>query len=215
MEAANVQNGTLTLMGEGQVRVRPDLARIDLGVLTTAKTAQEAVARNAQLMTQVANRVRGLGIPSEDLHTTGFTISPIVDTDDKSPTFNQIIAYQVQDTLAVRADIGKAARVIDEGVSAGVNMAANLSFGLRDEAPLRQQALQGAVRAARRDAEVLAHAMGVMIKGIQSAEVLFGGNPMIVRTSIPERASTPFEPGTLNLSASVRMVFEFGPDTAE
>ena len=39
MEQHQYSGGTLTLTGEGKVQVKPDVAMINLGVLTDAKTA--------------------------------------------------------------------------------------------------------------------------------------------------------------------------------
>ena len=199
---------TLTLTGEGQVRVKPDVATLSLGVVTNAKSAQEATAMNGALMTRVGERVRALGIPSEDLQTVGFNISPVMDWEQGSPTHGQIVGYRVEDTLAVKCDVAKAGKVLDEGVGAGANVAGGLSFGLRDEGAYRQRALQGAVHGARRDAEVVAGAMGVTLKGVKTAEVMYGGSPVIVRGAVAKsEARTPIEPGTLTLSASVRLVY--------
>src|SRR5262245_22527577 len=147
--------GTLSVVGEGQVRVKPDVATINLGVLTTSKRAQDAVAENAQRMTQVIDRMKKLGIPSEDLQTVGFNISPVIDDDEKSPNFGQIIEYRVESTLMVRSKIDMAGRVLDEGIAAGANVGGGLSFGLRNEAPFKTQALKEAVEAAQRDADTV------------------------------------------------------------
>lgn len=202
--------GTLTLTGEGQVQARPDMATINLGVATEAKTAQAAVAQNAELMSQVLDKVKALGIPAGDLQTAGFSISPVVDFQENSPTHGKIIGYRVEDTLRVKAAVALVGKVLDEGVGAGANVAGRLSFGLREESAYRQRALQAAVKAAYADAEILAHAMGVTLRGTTSAEVLFGGIPFITRDVLSEaRAATPIEPGTLTISASVRMIFRY------
>lgn len=203
-------NGTLTLTGEGQVTAKPDMATITLGVLTTSRSAEEALRENAALMGRVAAKMRALGVPSEDLQTVGIAISPVVDYDENSPTRGQITSYRVEDALRVRTSLEKAARVLDEGVSAGANVAGSLSFGLRNEAKFRELALQAAVQAARADADVVAGAMRVSIKRAKSAEVISGGNPIVLRNSLHKTAdATPIEPGNLTISATVRVVYEF------
>ncbi len=202
--------GTLTLTGEGQVRAKPDVAMLDLGAVTEAATAQAAVAQNAELMTQVLDKIKALGIPAGDLQSAGFTISPVVDDQENSPTFGKIVRFRVEDTLHVKAPVALAGKVLDEGVGAGANVAGRLSFGLREEATLRQQALEAAVKSAQTDAEVLARAMGVTLRGATSVEVLFGGSVTIARSVLSaERVATPIEPGTLTISVNVRMVFKY------
>jgi hypothetical protein len=202
--------GTLTLTGEGQVQARPDMAMINLGVVTEAKSAQEAVAQNAELMSQVLDKIKALGIPASDQQTVGFHISPVVDSQEHSPTYGKIVSYRVEDTLHVKAAVALAGKVLDEAVGAGVNVAGRLSFGLRDETASRQRALQAAVRRAYADAEVLTQAMGVTMRGTSTVEVFYGGIPIITRSLLPAgRPTTPIEPGSLTISASVRMVINY------
>lgn len=202
--------GTMTLTGEGRLQARPDIATINLGVVSEARTAQEAVAQNAARMSAVIDKIKALGIPAEDLQTVGFNIFPVEDSQRDSPTFGQIVRYRVEDTLRVRADVAQIGKVLDEGIGAGANVAGGLSFGLREETAHRRRALQAAVKSAYRDADVLAQAMGVTVRGTTSVEVLFGGTPVITRRTLTtEMFATPIEPGSLTVSASVRMVIKY------
>lgn len=201
--------GTLTLTGEGQVRAKPDIATIDLGVVTEAKTAQEAVAKNAELMNQVLDKVKALGIPAADLQTAGISISPIVDNQENSPTNGQIVGFRVEDTLHVTAPVTLAGKVLDEGVGAGANVAGRLTFGLREETAFRNRAIQAAVKNAHADAETLAQAMGVTLRGTTSVELEFSRSLIIARSLLAAERATPIEAGTVTVSASVRMVMKY------
>lgn len=201
--------GTLTLNGEGQVKARPDLATVQLGVQTRAKTAQEAAAKNAERMTAVIARIRAVGVPADDLQTAGFSISPVMDWKEGSPTYGQVVEYLVEDALNVKAGVDLAGKVLDEGISGGANVAGGLSFGLRDEAPYRQRALAAAVRAASADADLVSREMGVTLRGARTAEVVYGGSPVVLRAAKSDRAATPIEAGSIMFTASVRVVFEY------
>jgi uncharacterized protein YggE len=200
----------LTLTGEGQVQAKPDMVMISLGVVTNVPSAQEATAKNTEQMNRVIVRLRGLGITGEDLQTTGFNIAPIIDYDANSPTHDKIISYRVEELLTVRAPVALAGRILDEATGAGANMATNLSFAIRDETLYRQRALQAAVRAAQQDAETLAKAMGVALRGTANLEVLYGGGAVLLRTALAAGGSaTQIEPGRLTVSCGVRMVFKY------
>lgn len=203
--------GTLSVIGEGQVKAKPDVAILHIGVQTTSENAQDAVARNAELMSRVMDAVKSLNVRSEDLQTVGFDISPIMDYTENSPTFGKIIEYRVEDVLSVRVGIHLAAQVLDEAVAAGATVAGNLTFSLRNEAPARKKALAAAVAAARRDAEATAAAMGIKLKGTHNVEVMYSGAPVITRGALrAEKASTtPLAPGILTVSAHVRILFKY------
>jgi hypothetical protein len=200
---------TLTLTGEGQVRARPDIATIHLGVQTQAKTAAQAIRDNATQMNQVVARIKALGVKAEDMQTSGLSLSPVYDYKEGSPSYGQIIAYQVTDTVNVTAAVEQVGQILDEGVAAGANLGGGISFGLRDESAVRRQALQAALRAAQADAAVVAQAMNLNLRGPSSIEILSGGGPIVVRAAMGREMSTPIQPGTLTISATVRMVFDY------
>lgn len=210
MEQHQSTGGTLTLTGEGRVQVKPDLAMINLGVVTDAMTAQEAATKNAELMNKVLTRIKGLKVASEDLQTVGINIAPMVDYDEHSPTYGKNTGYRVEDTLSVKVPVAMAGKVLDEGIAAGASVAGNLSFGLRDESPFRQQALQAAVMASSGDAQTVAQTMGVTLRGAVSVEILYGGNSVLMRSALRAMGpATTVEPGTVTISCSVRMVLRY------
>jgi hypothetical protein len=162
-------------------------------------------------MTHVLTALKELEVNSEDIQTTGYNLVPVVDYGDNSPTYGKIVEYRAENIVSVRVDIAYTGQVLDAVVAQGATVAGGISFGLRDEAPLRKKALLAAVNAARRDAEVVAKAAGVMLKGANNLEVLYGGAPVVVRAAsgVSRAASTPIEPGTLTLSASVRVIYTY------
>src|SRR5262245_15809401 len=123
-------NGKLTVTGEGQIKVRPDIAIIDMSVVTTAKTAQEAVQKNADRTRAVLAALKVLGLSGPDLQTVGYDLFPILDNDEKSPTFGKVLQYRVSSELRVRVDIDRAGDVIDAGMQAGADMTSGLRFAL-------------------------------------------------------------------------------------
>jgi uncharacterized protein YggE len=209
MKSKPHRGGTLAVTGEGEVRVKPDIALLDLSVVTTSDTAQEAVRMNADRMASVISEIKLLGISAADIQTVGYNVSPIIDYDEKSPTFGKILEHRVDSQLRVRVDVEKAGQVIDSAINAGANMASGLRFGLRDEMSARTKALKAAVKAARRDADVIADTMAVRIQRPETIEINVGGSPIIMRSLMMEKASTPIESGTIDISASVRVVFRY------
>jgi uncharacterized protein YggE len=200
----------LTLTGEGQVQAKPDMVVMNLGVVSNVKSAQEAMTSNAELMTSILNKLKALGLPSEDLQTVGFSIAPVVDYDANSPSHGQTVGYRAEEMLLVKAPVALAGRILDEATAGGANLAGNLTFGLRDESTYRQRALHSAIKAIHGDAESMAKSMGVLLRGALSVEVLYGGSPVILRTALAGTgAGTQIEPGRLTISCGVRMVVKF------
>ena len=66
------------------------------------------------------------------------------------------------------------------------------------------------MRNARRDADVVAKATGVRLRDTESVEINMGGMPIYFREmALPKASSmsTPIEPGTIEIRASVRIVY--------
>src|SRR5687767_7062060 len=67
---------TIALIGTGEVRAKPDIAVITLGVTTRAATAREALTRNNAAMTEILDHMQQAGIPPKDVQTSNFTVNP-------------------------------------------------------------------------------------------------------------------------------------------
>ncbi len=200
--------GTLSVVGEGMVKARPDVAILDVGVVTENMSARAAVSENAERMERLIGRIKGLGILPEDLQTVGLTVSPIVDYDEKSSTYGKIVRYRVEDTLKMHVDPARAGVALDEAVGAGGNVAGQLSFGLRDDSSQRTAATKLAMQAAMQNAELIASTMKVEIIGVNSIDVSRGGQPVLFGKMLSrEGASTPIEAGRLTISAQVNVVY--------
>src|SRR5262245_52169521 len=67
---------SITVSGDAQVSAPPDLAEIDGGVTTEARTAREASEANAKAMTAVMASLKNLGIAERDIRTSRISIFP-------------------------------------------------------------------------------------------------------------------------------------------
>jgi uncharacterized protein YggE len=201
--------GTLSAVGEGRVQVKPDVARIQLSIVTEARAAEDAVRENAAQAEQVIERLRALGLRGRSLETLGISVYPQLSFDAGTER-GRIIGYRAENTIAVVAPVELAGKVIDEGVGAGANQISSLTFGLRDETAARNKALKAAVNAAQVDAEAVAEATAVRLSTPSSIEILSEGRPVILRELARETAgATPILPGEVGVTARVRVVFAY------
>lgn len=205
MTQQSESHSTLQVHGEGQVQLKPDTAWIQLAVVTEGKTAGEALQANAERMNPVIARLRALGIGEKQMQTQGFNLYPIYNQADPPA----IVGHRAENTLRVEVPVAQAGQVLDEGVGAGANQSGGLSFGLLDDSAPRAEALRLAVQAARRDAEAVAAAMGVRLRGTRGVEVLPGQQTSPKLFMDRAAAATPVLPGELTISAQVRIVYTY------
>ncbi|HEY6103097.1 MAG TPA: SIMPL domain-containing protein [bacterium] len=198
--------------GMGRVEVPPTQAIVTVGVQLQRPTAAEASQDAARVTEQILGRVTQAGIRRPDIRTSGVTLNPVFTTPrDAAP---RITAYQATNTLTVTInELRLVGPVIDEAVRGGANTISGPSFGLRDPAEARREALTLAVREARDKAEAIARAAGLQIKGIE--RIVEEGVDVQVRMlerAVPTPAPgvpTPIEPGTVAVVARVTIVFTF------
>ncbi|MCA9652259.1 MAG: SIMPL domain-containing protein [Myxococcales bacterium] len=200
---------TLEVTGAGAVEVAPDVATVTLAVITEAKTAAEAVERNAATMTAVTKAVEAL--PHGSIRTTGLGVAPITvwDADTRSST---ITGFRADNGIAVETKVDGAGAIFDAGVTAGANQSSGITFGLRDERPHREEALRIAVKEAHADASVVATTADAVLLGPERIEVDPAAAPAVRTLELARsEVATPVMPGALRISARVRMVFRYRP----
>src|SRR3954454_21150627 len=67
---------TITVLGTGKASVAPDIAEVNVGVVTQGKTAQEALTGNAEAMTALHALLKERGVAPKDVQTNQFQIAP-------------------------------------------------------------------------------------------------------------------------------------------
>ena len=74
--AETVPPPMISVSGEATVSVAPDLAQIDAGVTSDAKTAREASEANNAAMGKVLLALKGAGIAEKDYQTSRLSLQP-------------------------------------------------------------------------------------------------------------------------------------------
>jgi uncharacterized protein len=202
----------IRVAGNATATAAPDRAQVDLGVLTQAQSAKEAASENAKRLEAVLAAVRQALGARADLKTISYSVNPMYGEarPSRAPT---VTGYSVDNVVRVTTgDLAQVGKILDSAMEAGANDVRGLSFSLKDEQPVRAQALREAVSRARAEAEVIAASLGVKLGRVHAVEA--AGEPPIVRPMMMgaamARAATPVEPGTLEVHASVTVTFEIG-----
>jgi uncharacterized protein len=197
---------TISVTGEATVSGAPDLARIDGGVTSEAKTAREASDANNAAMGKVLLALNGAGIAEKDYQTSRLSLQP--ETAPSRPGGPMaIVGYRASNRVTVHLrDIAKLANLIDAMVGAGANDIGGISFTVSNASKLLDDAREQAVADARRKAEIYAKAAGVTL-GAPLA-ISEEGAPVPIpyrKMAVGMAASAPVAPGeeTLHVSVSV------------
>lgn len=200
----------LRVEGEGKVSVAPDMATIVLGVESRSTSAAEAVAENARLMNQTINALIEAGINESQMQTSRFSLTTMpqdeplsADAREEPPVF--LATNQVTVRLDNPEDVGG---VLDAAVSAGSNNIQEVKFDLKDPTPQNDEAMTLAIKDAQRKAQVAASAAGLELGRILEMTVGYSYVMEASRSYSYAMAATPIQPGEMEVSASVNLVYE-------
>jgi uncharacterized protein YggE len=197
----------ISVTGEATVSVAPDLAQIEGGVTSEAKTAREASDANNTAMGKVLLALKGAGIEEKDFQTSRLSLQPETAPNRTPPSAPTIVGYRASNHVTVRLhDVTKVANVIDALVGAGANDIGGISFTVSNASKLLDDAREQAVADARRKAEIYAKAAGVTL-GAPISISEEGGPGALFRAKMPMGMATtaPIAQGqeTLQVTVSV------------
>ena len=203
--AQSMPPAIISVTGEATVSAAPDLAQIDGGVTTEAKTAREASDANNAAMGKVLLALKGAGLEEKDFQTSRLSLQPQSAPNRPGPP--TIVGYRASNRVMVRLrDVTKLANVIDTMVNAGANDIGGINFTVSEPSKLLDEAREQAVADARRKAEIYAKATGVTLGAPVSISEAGGPGPIPYRRlAVGMAAATPVAQGeeTLQVTVSV------------
>jgi hypothetical protein len=204
----------ISVTGEASVSVPPDLARIEGGVTTEAKTAREASEANNVAMGRVLLALKGAGIEEKDVQTSRLSLQPQYAQNRPGSNANTITGYLASNRVTVRLrEVNRLAGVIDTLVGAGANEIGGINFMVVAASKLLDEAREQAIADARRKAEIYARAAGVTLGlPIRISEDGGAPQPMAYRKMSGLAASAPVAQGEETLSVSVSVSFAIKPE---
>lgn len=207
---------TITITGEGEVTAAPDIAYVDMGVVSEGKTAAEALAANTAAMEKVFEGLEEAGIDKKDMQTSNFSVYPVyeqVRPEDNRPHTPKIGGYTVQNQLTVKVrDLDNLGAILDKVVTLGSNQLSGVRFAIDDPKPLMDEARKAAVTNALDKAKLYAGAAGVAVGEILT--ISEGGYSMpqpyyakdMMMSARAEGAPVPMAAGEQTVSANVTLV---------
>ena len=216
---------SITVVGRGEVKAKPDVATVNLGVEVTAPTVGEAMTEaNARMKTILAS-MKNLGIADKDIETSNFSINferqepaaPAVSEAMQGAKANETKTpagfYRVNNMIQVTIrDLDKVGDVLDAAVEAGANNVWGVSFGLDSTDALESEAREKAVADARTRAESLAELNDVTVGDVIAISEVIGGSPSPVYAEAASfrglgGGGAPVEPGELTFSTQIQVVY--------
>ncbi len=203
----------ISLNGHGEVKARPDMAVVNVGVMTQAATAREALTQNSEAMEKVLASLKAAGMEAKDVQTSNFMINPRYQYDQTNAQPPRVVGYDVSNTVTVsvrKLDILGA--VLDKVVGEGSNQITGVVFAIADDEKLKDEARKLAVADAERKAKLYADTARITLGQIVSVSE---GNyqpphPVYAKAMRAETASSavPIAEGEQTVAIEVNIAWE-------
>ena len=227
MRAASAEKGSvygkggIIVTGSSSIELKPDMATISLGVESYATTVSVARDNASISINEMLDVMKNVGIDDEDIQTTAFNIYPQyeyieVREDGRVRGVQELVGFTVSNMLLVTVknldDIGE---IIDKITDAGGNDVRfnSINFGIQDPVPYQSQLRKLAVEDGITKASQLAEYSGVKLGSITmindySSQASVAQDQAVFAERAMVIPSTSINPGSLNLSMQVDMIFE-------
>lgn len=197
---------TVRATAEAAATAQPDRARMNIGVVTQAASADAAASANARQLEAVIAQLRAVLGAGGEIKTVNYSVHPNYRY-PKEGGPPSITGYTASNTVeAATDDLKSVGRLIDAATQSGANTIQSLEFLLKNDRAVRAQALREAALQARANAEAMAAALGLKVTRVLEVEE---GQPApirpLARIQMAELAATatPITPGPLEVRATV------------
>jgi len=214
--ADDVQKNVVSVVGKGELSIKPDIVYLSIGVDTTAATAQEAQKTNAAKIQKINTLLKGTWkIADKDIQSTQFYVQPNYSYSEKEG--QQVKGYNANHTLLVSyRDLSKVGELLDAASAAGANNIGNARFSVEDTSAFEAQVIEKAMANADAKAGAIAKAakrsLGQVITVSQNdgnvTPVYFEQNLKMEMAAADAGASTSVQPGVVKVTTQLSVMYE-------
>lgn len=214
----------VSFQGEGKVTAKPDVAKLQITVISDNKVLAYAEEDNTKRANAVIGFLKTQGIAEKDIKTTAYYVSPRYSYRQPCPGSgpcqpierDKIIGYKIQNSVDITVrDIAKVGEVIDGVVESGVDQISSLQFTIDDPDQLKSQARDKAVADASKKAERLAGQLGKQVGKIVAFSesgrfppVIFGREALLGKGGDLGGELPRVEPGENEVTVLVSITYE-------
>ncbi len=196
--------GGVIANGEGTVSKKPDLAVVYVGVESKQSTASSAQKDLAAKAAKLIARVKGLGVPDNDINTSGYSVSP-----SYTPSGGAIDGYRASEVLLLKwHSVDTTGKALDALVQEGGATHIRVSFGLANPNAAQAEARNLAIADAQSKAQAMASAAGVKLaRVLRVSELSFSGysSPKYAVGAAAPDVATQVPVGSLDVQVSVEV----------
>jgi hypothetical protein len=171
-------NRVITVKGKADLFVKPDLIVINMDLESTDKEYKEALAKSDDAIAVLSSKLQKIGLDEEALRTVNYSIKTkyVNVKDSKNNYTREFEGYSCFHELKLEfgLDLVFLAKVLFAISDTKVNPEIRVNFSVKDKEQVSDQLLILASRNAKKNADILAKALGVRLGKLMSIEYAWG-----------------------------------------
>jgi uncharacterized protein YggE len=201
------------------VRVKPDKAVVDVGVISKGKNLADTKKKNADIIKKTIEYCKKSGIPEKNIQTDYLSIRPEYKSYDTYETY-----FIIEQRLTIiLEELSKYDEVLTELLNFGINQVNSINFQVNDLKKYRNEARKLAIAAAKERAEYLSKEVGIKLGNIVNmSDYTSNWYPRImsatanimsqnVSQSVGSQGSDSYDtlaPGMVSVKANIGLTYE-------
>ncbi|WP_211748723.1 SIMPL domain-containing protein [Paenibacillus sp. Marseille-Q4541] len=215
-EAVAVQN-IVSVVGKGEISVKPDIAYLFIGISSEGKTAAAAQKANATKMQSLTSLLKKTWkLENKDIQTNQFYVQPNYTYSEKEG--QQLKGYTATHSLKVSyRDLDKVGELLDAAAEAGVNQIDNIQFSIENKDAFETAVIEKAMANANLKAGAIAKVAGRSLGSVISVSQGNTAEPvryyeqmydMNTAASSTAEKSTSVEAGEIKLTTELTVHYQ-------
>ncbi|MBM3707904.1 MAG: DUF541 domain-containing protein [Actinobacteria bacterium] len=214
--AEKLTRNTITVIGNGSIKILPDEVSVNISVLTEEPTTEEAVNKNSTISKEIISQIETIDAENLKIESISYELYPVYDysSKDKPP---KIYAYRVLNTIkASTTDLEKIGEIIATATETGATDISSIGFDITEETrkKAKNDALAKATLDASEKASAIVNAMGLVIDSvlyITEGEVYIPVMAPLGLGEIKAEEAAPPQilPREIEVTASINIVYSF------
>jgi uncharacterized protein len=206
---------TITVVGEGTVKIKPDIARVSIGVETSGATVKVATTEAGEIMNKVIAALKQQGVTEQDMQTSGYNVWTERNMKpDGQP--GETTTYRVNNMLTITIrKLDQVGQVMDAAIEAGANVIHSVTFALNDPKSIEAEARDKAITNALAKATELARLNEVQVGQVVSVSEVVGSGGGYYNSNFMDMQAArmgmggggPVAPGELELAMRLQVVY--------
>lgn len=214
-EAITALPRTITVVGEGQLTIKPDMAQTNIGVEIIGDSVKMASAQAAETTVAVLAALKAAGIAEGDIQTSGYNVWVERPYTPEGVPGEKFIYHMGNNFTVTIRDLDKIGAVLDAAIEAGANNIYGVNFNVSDPTDLKAEAREKATADARSKAQTLAGLNQMTLGQVISVSEVIGGNGGyypggsngFFAADGVGGGGGPFVPGELNLNVQLQVTY--------